>query len=216
MKNTLKLSALTLGTLLALGTTALAQTAPAATVSPEPAMTMAPAPSAAPETTAAPAATTAPAASVKAHGKIKKLQTGSLPFSQMSYGITHPVQEIQALRKIKKIDFNNIRIVKVSPLLKARLRLHADTDAQTVALDSVFQVQDAMIAQTNGSNSPIANLQYVLANINVSNALNNILNGSNVGVNVSLADVLNGNKIGISQVLGVYVHGFSIINTIIK
>lgn len=213
MKNTLKLSALTLGTLLALGGTAFAQTTPSATATPEPAMTMAPAPAATPEATAAPATTTAP---VKAHGKIKKLQTGSLSFSQMSYGLTHPVQELQALRKIKKVDFNNIRVVKVSPLMKARLRLHADADAQTVALDSIFQVQDAMIAQTNGSNSPIANLQYVLANINVSNALNNILNGSNVGVNVSLADVLNGNKIGISQVLGVYVHGFSIINTIIK
>lgn len=209
MKNTLRLSALTLGTLLALGGTAFAQTTPAATTSPEPVMTMAPAP------TSAPAATTAPEP-VNAKGKIKKLQTGTLPFSQMSYGITHPVQELQALRKIKKIDFNNIRVVKVSPLMKARLRLHADADTQTVALDSVFQVQDAMIAQTNGSNSPIANLQYVLANINVSNALNNILNGSSVAANVSLADVLNGNKIGIGQVLGVYVHGFSIINTIIK
>lgn len=209
MKNTLRLSALTLGTLLALGGTAFAQTTPAATTSPEPVMTMAPAP------TSAPAATTAPEP-VNAKGKIKKLQTGTLPFSQMSYGITHPVQELQALRKIKKIDFNNIRVVKVSPLMKARLRLHADSGGQTVALDSVFQVQDAMIAQTNGSNSPIANLQYVLANINVSNALNNILNGSSVAANVSLADVLNGNKIGIGQVLGVYVHGFSIINTIIK
>lgn len=215
MKNTLKLSALTLGTLLAFGGTAFAQTTPAATTSPEPVMTMAPAPSTAPAATSAPAPTTAPEPG-KAKGKIKKLQMGTLPFSQLSYGITHPVQELQALRKIKKIDFNNIRIVKVSPLMKARLRLHADADAQTVALDSVFQVQDAMIAQTNGSNSPIANLQYVLANINVSNALNNILNGSSVTANVSLADVLNGNKIGIGQVLGVYVHGFSIINTIIK
>ena len=148
-------------------------------------------------------------------GKIKQLKTGTLTFSQVAYAMTHQAAEIKQVKAMKKVDFNNVRVVKLSSAFKLRLHLHVDTGAQTLAYDPFF-VTDAMVAQTNGSNSPIANLQYVLANINVSNALNNILNGSNIGVNVSLADVLNGNKIGLSQVLGVYVNSFGIINTIIK
>lgn len=210
MKLTMHIPAILLGAVLAASAPALAQTSPAPVASPEPAMTMAPAP----VETSAPTQTSAP--QEQPHPKIKTLKRGSLSLSQMTYGLTHPAQELKALRQIKKISFDNIRIVKVNPLLRTRLHLRAQDDVQMLALDNVFALQDAMLAQTNGSNSPIANLQNVLANINVSNALNNILNGSTVNVGVSLADVLNGNKIAISQVLGVYVNGFSFINTIVK
>lgn len=210
MKLAMHIPGVLLGAVLAVSAPAFAQSSPAPVASPEPAMTMAPAP----VETSAPVQTSAP--QEKPHPKIKTLKRGSLSLSQMTYGLTHPAQELKALRQIKKISFDNIRVVKVNPLLRARLHLRAQDDVQTLALDNVFALQDAMLAQTNGSNSPIANLQNVLANINVSNALNNILNGSTVNVGVSLADVLNGNKIAISQVLGVYVNGFSFINTIVK
>ncbi len=140
-----------------------------------------------------------------------------MSFAQVAYALTHQASEIKQVRAMKKVSFDNVRVIKLSSAFKTRLHIHVDSGEQMVAMSDPFALQDAMtIAQTNGSNSPIANLQNVLANINVSNALNNVLNGSNVGVNVSLADVLNANKIGIGQVLGVYVHGFSFINTIIK
>jgi hypothetical protein len=97
----------------------------------------------------------------------------------------------------------------------------ADTQAITLAMlgngIELAQTTPALPA-TNGNNSPIQYLRDVLANINVSNALNNlnVLNNSNVAVNVALSNVLNNNKISIGQVVGLYIGGGGIITTITK
>jgi hypothetical protein len=95
---------------------------------------------------------------------------------------------------------------------------NADLPLLAVLGPGVQLAQTSPLPSSNGSNSPIAVLQYVLANINVSNALNNVsvLNNSNVNVGVSLQDVLNGNKISIGQVAGIFVNGLGIITTITK
>ena len=159
----------------------------------------------------------------------KKLKTATLSTSQLTYALTHQVSEAKQLTRMKKINFDNLRIVKLSgPKLNLLQRLHirVDSGEQTLAYDP-FLVADTqqVIAQatsapplptTNGNNSPIQYLRDVLANINVSNALNNLLNNSTVSATVSLSNVLNNNKIAIGQVVGIYIGGGGLINTIIK
>jgi len=165
--------------------------------------------------TAAPA-TSAPQQPVRAKtnsgkhtGKVKKLKEATLTASQIKYAFTHLKQTADSLRKMHTVDFNKIRIVRAS-----KLNVHAYIDGFA---------QPVTVAQTgitfptiNGSNSPLQYLQDVLANVTVSNALNNTLNNSTLNLNVSLSDVLNGNNIAIGQVVGVYVGGGGIINTVIK
>jgi hypothetical protein len=149
---------------------------------------------------------------------IKKIPNGALSLPDLRYGLTHPLQEADKVRHLKSVSFDKLRVYRLSSGLKSLLKV---ADASDVAALAVLG-PPALIAQTtpatNGNNSPIAVLQYVLANINVSNALNNvnILNNSNVNVGVSLQDVLNGNKISIGQVAGIFVNGLGIITTITK
>jgi len=216
---------------------ALAQSSPAPASSPitapapptSPVMEATAAPSApatsAPVTAPAPNPTTPPAVNGggnankgnngKHLGQIKKIQSGTLSTSDLRYALLHPTVEIGKLRKVKTVSFDKLRVYKLSSGLKSMLKVgDANDELPFLAeLGPSFEV-----AQTNGSNSPIAMLQYVLANINVSNALNNVsvLNNSNVNVGVSLADVLNGNKISIGQVAGIFVNGLGVITTITK
>jgi hypothetical protein len=148
-------------------------------------------------------------------GQIKKLQSGSLSTSDLRYALTHPTVEIGKVRKMKSISFDKLRVYRLSSALKTMLKVSdMNDDLPFLAMLS----PSVEVAQTNGSNSPIADLQYVLANINVSNALNNVsvLNNSNVNVGVTLADVLNANKISIGQVAGIFVNGLGVITTITK
>ncbi|HEY0393211.1 MAG TPA: hypothetical protein VGD01_01830 [Candidatus Elarobacter sp.] len=211
-------------------------------------MTPAPAPpSALPAPTSAPTATSAPSAAPSAapastdkgtggqrstdtgggnngnhKGQIKKIQSGSLTRSQVLYGVTHQLSAAKQLAKMKTIKFDNLRVYKLPTSLQSMVKLSdADTQAVTLALiGSGIQVAqtDPSLPSSNGSNSPIQYLRNVLANINVSNALNNlnVLNNSNVNVNVALSDVLNNNKISIGQVVGLYIGGGGIITTITK
>jgi hypothetical protein len=217
-------------------------TAPSAPASPAAGpMTMAPAPPSALPASSAPAtsapATSAPASSAPASGnggaggtnnrnngnhkgQIKKLQSGSLTRSQVLYGVTHQLAAAKQLAKMKTINFNNLRVYKLPSSLKSMVKLSdADTQAITLALLGpgvpVAQTSPSL-PSSNGNNSPIQYLRDVLANINVSNALNNlnVLNNSNVNVNVALSDVLNNNKISIGQVVGLYIGGGGIITTI--
>ena len=158
----------------------------------------------------------------QAKGKIKQLKTGSLTRSQVLYGLTHQVQAAKQLAKMKTIDFNNLRVYKLPTSLKSMVKL-SDADAQAITL--ALLGEGVQVAQTtpslpssNGNNSPIQYLRDVLANINVSNALNNlnVLNNSNVNLNVALSNVLNNNKISIGQVVGLYIGGGGIITTITK
>jgi hypothetical protein len=226
--------ALSLGLLPA---SALAQSSPAPAPPPSPvsepsaapAMTMAPAPAtAAPVQTMAPAPamTKAPATSggtaKPTAAQIKKIPAGSLSVSDLRYGLTHPLQEANKVRAMKKVSFDKLRVYRLSAGLKSILKVgdaNADIPALAILGPGVEIAQTTgPLPGTNGSNSPIAYLQYVLANINVSNALNNVnvLNNANVNVGVSLQDVLNGNKISIGQVAGIFVNGLGIITTITK
>jgi hypothetical protein len=172
-------------------------------------------------------ATNAPSASGEVHrstakpspgkrvGQIKQLKSGSLKLTDLRYALTHPVQEVGKVRSMKSVSFDKLRVYRLSTSLKSMLKV-STIDRETAILAELSPAYE--IAQANGSNSPIADLQYVLANINVSNALNNVsvLNNSNVNVGVTLADVLNNNKISIGQVAGIFVDGLGIITTITK
>jgi hypothetical protein len=152
-------------------------------------------------------------------GQIKKLQSGSLSLKDLRYALTHPVQEVNQVRKMKTVSFDKLRVYRLPTSLKSMLKVsdaNADIPVLVQLAPSLELAQS--VPSTNGSNSPIAILQYALANINVSNALNNVsvLNNSNVNVGVTLADVLNGNKISIGQVAGIFVNGLGIITTITK
>jgi hypothetical protein len=153
-------------------------------------------------------------------GQIKKIKAGSLTRSQVLYGVTHQLQAAKQLAKMKTINFDNLRVYKLPSSLKSMVKLSdADSRAITLALlGHGIQVAqtDPNLPSSNGSNSPIQYLRNVLANINVSNALNNlnVLNNSNVNVNVALSNVLNNNKISIGQVVGLYIGGGGIITTI--
>ena len=189
---------------------------------PSPAPMATEAPATAEPSTSAPMRTMAPEprATEKPQYSYKKIKTGSLTLSQMAYGLTHQVSEAKQLASMKKINFDNLRVVKLPAVLK--LRYHVYAPAAIVAYEPLVGL-DAMLAQSappmpnnNGNNSPVQYLHNVLANINVSNALNNILNNSNVNVAVSLSNVLNNNKIAIGQVVGIYVGGGGLINTIVN
>ena len=197
--------------------------APAATAapsSPAPAMTMAPAPSPNPTKAGATGGGTAPKTNNGKHlGQIKKIPSGALSTSDLRYALTHPLQEANKVRKMKTVSFDKLRVYKLSSGLKSLLKVGDNSDIPALAvLGPGTLIAQTSLPGTNGSNSPIAYLQYVLANINVSNALNNVsvLNNSNVNVGVSLADVLNGNKISIGQVAGIFVNGLGVITTITK
>jgi len=186
---------------------------PAAQTEPAPAASTAPA-TMAPET-AAPA-TTAPATAAPTR-HIKKLKEATLPFGQVKYALTHPLQEAKQLRNLHTVKFENIRVVRLSKLhIKGLKAMNVDLLVARNAFGTPAEVAAITLPSTNGSNSPIQYLQDVLANINVSNALNDVLNNSTLNLNVSLSDVLNNNKIAIGQVVGVYVGGGGLINTIVK
>jgi hypothetical protein len=153
-------------------------------------------------------------------GKVKQLKSGSLSRSQVVYGLTHQLQAAKQLLKMKTVNFDNLRVYKLPSSLKSMVKL-SDAEQQGIVLAMLGN--GVQLAQTtpplptsNGNNSPIQYLRDVLANINVSNALNNlnVLNNSNVNVNVALSNVLNNNKISIGQVVGLYIGGGGIITTI--
>jgi len=152
---------------------------------------------------------------------VKKVPAGSMSTSDLRYALTHPLQEANKVRTMKSISFDKLRVYHLSTGLKSMLKIgdaNSDIPALAILGPGTLVAQTTGLPGTNGNNSPIAYLQYVLANINVSNALNNVnvLNNANVNVGVSLQDVLNGNKISIGQVAGIFVNGLGIITTITK
>lgn len=121
--------------------------------------------------------------------------------SEIHFAMTHVRQEADRLKKMHTISFSKLRIVRVSGL-------------HTSQAESLQFVAQTTLPSSNGSNSPIQYLQNVLANINVSNALNNTLNNATVNVVVPLTDVLNNDNIAIGQVVGVYVNSAGLVYTI--
>ena len=216
---------------------AAAQTAPPSAApmtapTPPPTTTMPATPAPVSEPTNAPvtapsAATPAPKATMSTNpnakklANVKKIPNGSLSTTDLRYGLTHPLQEANKVRQLRSVSFDKLRVYRLSSGLKSMLKVgdaNADIPVLAVLGPGTLIAQTSGLPGTNGSNSPIAYLQYVLANINVSNALNNVnvLNNSNVNVGVSLQDVLNGNKISIGSVAGIFVNSLGIITTITK
>ena len=191
--------------------------APQPSATPAPAMTMAPAPS--PAATNGGSTSGGAAPTSKPKPQYKHIPNGSLSVTDLRYGLTHPLQEANKVRAMKKVSFDKLRVYRLSSGLKSLLKVGDNSDIPALAvLGPGTLIAQTTLPGTNGSNSPIAYLQYVLANINVSNALNNVnvLNNANVNVGVSLKDVLNGNKISIGQVAGIFVNGLGVITTITK
>ena len=171
--------------------------------------------------TPAPKATMSTNPTAKKLANVKKIPNGAMSTTDLRYALTHPLQEANKVRQLKKVKFENLRVYRLSSGLKSMLKIgdaNADIPVLAVLGPGTLVAQTGALPGANGSNSPIAYLQYVLANINVSNALNNVnvLNNANVNVGVSLQDVLNGNKISIGQVAGIFVNGLGIITTITK
>jgi len=202
------LSAFFAAALVASSAPALAQSTPV----PSPLMTVAPSPAPTAKSTETPAT---PKPNPGKHlGQYKKIATGNLSLGQMTYALTHLPQEIAAARKIHKVKFSNLRVQHVPTSLK-RL-IHTSFAGQLVAYEPV--TLDDALAQTPtpapSSGGLLGGLLNIIANINISDALNNALNGNTVSV--SLSNVLNGNKIAIGQVVGLYIGGGGIITTILK
>jgi hypothetical protein len=171
--------------------------------------------------TPAPKATMSTNPNAKKLANVKKIPNGAMNTTDLRYALTHPLQEANKVRQLKKVSFDKLRVYRLSTGLKSMLKIgdaNADIPVLAVLGPGTLVAQTSGLPGTNGSNSPIAYLQYVLANINVSNALNNVnvLNNSTVNVGVSLQDVLNGNKISIGQVAGIFVNSLGIITTITK
>lgn len=176
--------------------------ASAQTAAPSPQVTVVPSP--------APTAKPTPKKAPPARGKVKRLRAGNLSLVQIAYALTHLPQEIGSLRRIKKTNFANLRVQRVPTSLHRLIR--TSETASAVAYEQ-FNLGDAL-AQTPAPSGLLGSLLNIIANINISDALNNALNGNTVAV--SLSNVLNGNNIAIGQVVGVYVGGGGIITTLIK
>jgi hypothetical protein len=146
--------------------------------------------------------------------QVKALKNGSLTRAQVVYGLTHQAQEAKQVAKVKTVDFNRLRVYRLPTSLKTMFHV---SDAESEALVVALLGEGVQVAQTtpavpgtNGSNPPMQHLRDVLANVDVSNAL------ENSHVNVALPNVLSANKISIGQVVGVYVGSGGIITTITK
>jgi hypothetical protein len=146
--------------------------------------------------------------------QVKALKNGSLTRAQVVYGLTHQTQEAQQVAKLKTVDFNRLRVYRLPTSLKTMFHV---SDAESEALVVAMLGEGVQVAQTTpavpgtkGSNAPMQHLRDVLANIEVSNAL------EDSHVNVALPNVLSGNKISIGQVVGVYIGAGGIITTITK
>lgn len=154
-------------------------------------------------------------------GQLKKVESGTLTTAQVTYALTHPLQEAQKLRAMHTIKFSNLRVYRLSSLQKTRLKIgYAQYDAVAQALygaPQLYASTNMMIAQSNVGGSAMNLLHNVLANVNVSDALNNVLNNSNVNVvaNVALSDVLNNVNVGIGQVVGIYIGTGGSVTTIV-
>ncbi len=146
--------------------------------------------------------------------QIKAMKSGSLTRAQVIYGLTHQVREAKQLAKLKTVAFARLRVYRLPPSLKTMFHV---SDAESQALVVAMLGEGVRVAQTtaalpdtDASSSPIQYLRDVLADITVSNAL------ENSNRNVALQNVLYDNKIPIGQVVGLYVGGGGIITTISK
>lgn len=176
-----------------------------ATPAPSPQSTATAPPSPAPSATAA---STAPAtktpAPKRAAKSYKKIPPGQLSKPEVRYALTHQLQMARKLQSMHTIKFSNLRIYKLST--SDLQLLHAQASMLAYA---PFTAQDTVAAT-----GLLGSFLNIIANVNVSDALNGSLNGNTV--NASLNNVLNGNNIAIGQVVGVYVNGGGIITTLIK
>lgn len=148
-------------------------------------------------------------------GRYKHLRTGSLSNAQIAYALGHESAGIARLRSMRSIDYNRIRIVRVSPALRARLRISA-LPGTAVAYEP-FLASDGTVAQIfgNGGSSLLQQLQSIFAGMMINNAINNATGGGGGGATATLAQVLLNSGIPISDLLGVFFSNDGTLNALV-
>ena len=131
---------------------------------------------------------------------LKHPKSASLTDAQVDYAMTHQSEAAVKLAAMKTVSFTKLGVYHLSAAQKSKYKVALARPLQVAELNSDF-----LLAQTGGT--VLNQLHNVLANVNVSDALNNVLNNSNVNVNanVSLQDVLNNVNVGVGQVVGIYI-----------
>ncbi|MDP9105192.1 MAG: hypothetical protein M3N49_04580 [Candidatus Eremiobacteraeota bacterium] len=148
-------------------------------------------------------------------GALKHLKIVSLPASQLRYALSHQRAVADQLKGMKTIDISKLQIVRLSGGTTSGTGSTSGAGSTTQSGSGQMSGSSAGTTQSGSSNSPsggpavntgaggtvlnnsqIQYLHNVLANINVSDSLNN--------VTVSLSNVLNNNNISIGQLIGVY------------
>ena len=112
---------------------------------------------------------------------------------------------------MKTINFDKLRIARLRN--SARAKNSADPGRASLATTNSY-----IAVQPIAGAPPPSVVQFVVANLNVHNALNNInvLNNSNVNVSVTLADVLNANGFPMGRVAGVDVSRGGVVTVIVR
>jgi len=141
-----------------------------------------------------------------------QLKHGILPKANITYALANQRKVADKLKAMKTIPLSKLNIVSLSGSSTSGSTSGSNTQSGSGQMSG----SSAGTTQTGSSNSPsggsvttgaggtslnnsqIQYLHNVLANVNVSDALNN--------VTVSLSNVLNNNNISIGQVLGVYIN----------
>ena len=164
-------------------------------------------------------------------GRYRHLQTGYLSDAQIAYALHNRSAEIARIRSLRSIDYNRVRIVRLTAAQKARFGVGMST-INTVAFDQ-FAMPDAGSAQVaqifGGNSSGIGGiLTQLVESIVINNVVNNATGGAinqgygndpygnnNYGGGASLANVLLNSGIPLSSLLGVLMGGNGILNAIV-
>jgi hypothetical protein len=134
-------------------------------------------------------------------GALKHLKIVTLPQSELREALSDQKAVADKLKAMKTIDISKLQIAHVgSATTQSGSGQMSGSSAGTTQSGSSNSPSGGNVTTGTGglslNNSQIQYLHNVLANINVSDALNN--------VTVSLSNVLNNNNISIGQVLGIY------------
>jgi hypothetical protein len=158
-------------------------------------------------------------------GQLKHI---TLPTTQLRYALGHQREAADKLKAMKTIPLSKLTIVSLSQgtVSAPRTTQSGTSGSNTQSGSGQMSGSSAGTTQSGSSNSPsggsvltgaggvslnnsqIQYLHNVLANVNVSDALNN--------VTVSLSNVLNNNNISIGQVIGLYIGGGGNVTAITK
>ncbi|HYW54608.1 MAG TPA: hypothetical protein VE826_11595 [Dongiaceae bacterium] len=142
-------------------------------------------------------------------GMLKRLKIVSLPSTALRFALSHQRATADKLKAMKTIDINKLQIVRLGASSATSAGSTTQSGSGQMSGSSAGTTQSGSSNSPSGgsavntgtggtvlNNSQIQYLHNVLANINVSDSLNN--------VTVSLSNVLNNNNISIGQLIGIY------------